>query len=706
MMRIGKKIPFQKAISAALLLTLMSGILAGCGEETQQVSGTELELIEPLSASVSTEIADYRNIYVYDIVEGTVYPEITEYSFEEDVTFGEYLKFPGETVKSGTILARADLTDRNRRIKALQETIDNLNVTHSESVALCQARITTLEETNRQLDSSVDYGRVMIQENLFSIEHLQLELEGENALYELDLAYYQSQLNELKSKNAEDTLKASGDGVVVSVSENLEQGTWIGKGNAVIAVSSDGAKYFRCAYMPEKTISKYTQIYVVANGLHYEAEYQPYDSEEYNKLVAKGETVYTIFRLSDPQGTLEAGDKGVAVLMKDRRDNTLSVPQEAIHRDESGNYVNTLEGGQIVKAYVETGITDGVYTEIVSGLDYGKTIQLTEYRTFSEKTAVLERKDYGEPYAGTGSFVYPDVQLVTNDLEYGVVTMTELLVEKYQMVNKGDVIATIQVEKDPVALAEQELRLQRLQEKLADTRKELEKLDLIEVWDELRNQRTSLNNTIASLERQIASTEEVLNKMKKDYGTRSLKAPITGMVTRVTDRLDGALLSQGDMLAAIAAPETVYLSVANAKQNLQLGHHLTVVYQDGNGNEQEAYGEVVTVTPDGLARSLKADYVYVRLEGDAASVMAMGEADHLSPYLSKVSYNVKSSDNVVENVVIVPLKAVKVLEDRTYVTVVNEDGTRTMRSFIAGGFSTAGYWVVEGLEEGMTVCLD
>ena len=91
---------------------------------------------------------------------------------------------------------------------------------------------------------------------------------------------------------------------------------------------------------------------------------------------------------------------------------------------------------------------------------------------------------------------------------------------------------------------------------------------------------------------------------------------------------------------------------------------------------------------------------------DAATEMATVEGKQLNPYLSKVSYNVKGSDNVIEDVVIVPLKAVRVLEDRTYVTVVNEDGTRTMRSFIAGGFSTAGYWVVEGLEEGMTVCLD
>ena len=697
----------KKGCSLAVILTLMSGTMTACGQETESPeASSSIELIEPLSASVSTEIADYRNIYVYDVLEGSIYPETIEYSFEEDVSFGEYMVFPGETVQKGTVLARADLSARNKQIRSLTETIDNLNVTHAENLALYQAKIKTLEETNSQLDPSVDYGRIMIQENLFSLEHLQSQMEGENRLYELDLDYYQSQLEKLQSKNAEDTLKSKGDGVVVSIGETLEQGTPVSSGNPVIAVATEGACYFRCYYQPEKTMAKYQEMYVVVNGIHYEAEYLPYEADEYNRLVAKGETVYSIFRLSDPDGTLETGDIGYAVLLTGRRDNTLSVPKEAIHRDEGGNYVNTLENGQVVKAYVETGLTDGIYTEIVSGLEQGTTVQLTEYRTYSEETAVLERGDFGDGYTGTGSFVYPDTELVSNDLEYGSVTMTELLVEKYQMVQKGDIIARIQVEEDPVALAEQELKLQRLREKLENVEDQLEQLDIIEVYDEYRNQRTSLNNTLGSLQRQIASAEEVLSRMQSDYATGTLRAPISGMVTRVTERKEGALLSSGEVLAAIASPDTVYLSVANAKRNLQYGHELTVTYTDENDQEQQVRGQVVTLTPEGLSRSLQVDSVYVKLEGDAAAVMAPVEAKQLSPYLSKVSYEVKSRDNVIENVVIVPLKAVTMTEDQTYVTVVNEDGTRTMRSFIAGGVSTAGYWVIEGLEEGMTVCLD
>ena len=704
----GKKmrIPLGKGLAATLILTLVSGMLAGCGEADRQESGERIELVEPISASVSTETADRRNLYVYDILEGAVYPEITEYSFKEDASFGEYYIFPGESVKSGTVLAKADLTDRNNRIASLQSRIDDLNVSYSESAALYRARIKTLEETNAHLDSTVDYGKIMIQENLFSIERLEIDLAAETAIYELDLEYYQSLLNDLKKENAEDTIRAAEDGIVVAIDEDLEKGTWIGGGTAVIAVAEDGDKYFRCTYLPEKTVAKYTEMYVVVNGLHYEAEYLPYDSDDYNRLTAKGESVYTIFRLADPEGTLKDGDTGIAVLLTGKRENVLAVPKESIHRDESGDYVNTVKDGQVVKAYVEIGLTDGVYTEILDGLQGGELIQLTEYRTYPEKTEVLERRDYGSSYSGNGSFVYPDVEQVTNDLEYGTVTLTEVLVEKYQTVQKGDVIATIQVESDPVALAEQELRLQRLQEKLADAQKELETLDLIEVYDQYRNQRTALNNTVASLQRQIDSAEKTLNRMKKDYGTKSLKAPISGMVTKVTERLAGAVLSSGETVAAIAAPETVYLNVPNAKNNLQYGHHLTVTYEDENGSEQQAFGEVVTVTPSGLSNSLKADYVYVRLEGDAAAVMAPVEAKHLSPYLSKVSYAVESSDKVIENVVIVPLKAVTVVNDLTYVTVVNEDGSRTMRSFIAGGYSTDGYWVVEGLEEGMTVCLD
>src|SRR5205814_9750339 len=58
--------------------------------------------------------------------------------------------------------------------------------------------------------------------------------------------------------------------------------------------------------------------------------------------------------------------------------NALAVPSEAITNDETGRpIVYTLDNGKWQAAVVQTGITDGKYTEIKQGLTAGQTIRVT-----------------------------------------------------------------------------------------------------------------------------------------------------------------------------------------------------------------------------------------------------------------------------------------------------------------------------------------
>ena len=60
----------------------------------------------------------------------------------------------------------------------------------------------------------------------------------------------------------------------------------------------------------------------------------------------------------------------------------------------------------------------------------------------------------------------------------------------------------------------------------------------------------------------------------------------------------------------------------------------------------------------------------------------------------------------VSGVVLVPSKAVFVKAGQTYVYVMDDYGRVTAKSFIAGGHDVNNYWVIEGIEEGMTICLE
>lgn len=58
--------------------------------------------------------------------------------------------------------------------------------------------------------------------------------------------------------------------------------------------------------------------------------------------------------------------------------NVLAVPVDAVDKDEQGRpIVKVLKDGQWISTVVETGLSDGEYIEIKSGLDEGQTIQVT-----------------------------------------------------------------------------------------------------------------------------------------------------------------------------------------------------------------------------------------------------------------------------------------------------------------------------------------
>ena len=59
-----------------------------------------------------------------------------------------------------------------------------------------------------------------------------------------------------------------------------------------------------------------------------------------------------------------------------------------------------------------------------------------------------------------------------------------------------------------------------------------------------------------------------------------------------------------------------------------------------------------------------------------------------------------------KNVLVGPKREVKESNGCTYVNVIGEQGEVIPTSFIAGGYDNANYWVIEGLTEGMKVCLE
>jgi len=72
---------------------------------------------------------------------------------------------------------------------------------------------------------------------------------------------------------------------------------------------------------------------------------------------------------------LMAGMNGSAVILAEKAQNVLTVPLGAIHEDANGSYVYLLEDSlNQRKVYIQTGLSDGSYAEVKSGLSEGDRI--------------------------------------------------------------------------------------------------------------------------------------------------------------------------------------------------------------------------------------------------------------------------------------------------------------------------------------------
>ncbi|MDH5696747.1 MAG: hypothetical protein OEZ00_09165, partial [Dehalococcoidia bacterium] len=76
-----------------------------------------------------------------------------------------------------------------------------------------------------------------------------------------------------------------------------------------------------------------------------------------------------------PDSKVRVGMSATADIIVQQRENTLLVPERAIERDSEGNPMVWVKlNGQIEERPVVIGISDGLQTEILDGLDEGEIV--------------------------------------------------------------------------------------------------------------------------------------------------------------------------------------------------------------------------------------------------------------------------------------------------------------------------------------------
>ena len=178
-----------------------------------------------------------------------------------------------------------------------------------------------------------------------------------------------------------------------------------------------------------------------------------------------------------------------------------------------------------------------------------------------------------------------------------------------------------------------------------------------------------------------------------------------GVVTWLQDFEEDQLLTEEEWLFEVSSEKHSYIVVEDTSHVLNYGNPVDITYTSNAGGKNTVTGTVVTLQPSAVSGSLRKDWTLVSLPPEAVGDMSsryMG-ADG---WWSREYFDVAARTRSMENVLLVPKRAVFTENGQTYVKVRLDDGQIVTQGFLAGGSDSSNYWVIEGLSEGMEICLE
>ena len=707
----------------ALMTAQSMFFLSGCSTAMDDGRDDGIELIDPVNVSVSCVAVERRNFYDMSAIYAICSPQVTESSFTSDINFYGYESMPGETVKEGDVLISGYVKDLDDKIKAQNEkladmeseyndSIDKLNDTLAKDKSDYDYYSEIMERLNeaKPLETDPAYEEWMKQNEYnaydgkmryayVAMSNDELQIKEKQELYALDSEHEKKILQRLLDQKKSKQLIAPTDGTVIALNY-FDPGNYIAKNTTGMAVGNTNVKEIRSSYISQSVFNKAKEVYAIKDGKRYEVEYHPINNQEYELLNQKNGKVYSTFSIDDPDDEIKMGDYLVIVLVNDIREQVLSVPKSAVGKDATGEFVYVFDGESYKERYIRTGASDGAFTEILSGVEENETVKCDFKMKSGASEAVLKKGSVNVTFTGSGVFFYPSQTYVTNDVKYGVTYFDEMCVSRYEVVEKGQVIAKVHVVADSIEADRTSRQIQRLNENIAQLQDDLKKkqdagADKFTVKDIQKN--------IKKLQDQAADLNKVLSEMRSDAALKEIVSPIDGIVTDISRYNAGDIINPGDSVARVSSQEECFIVVEDRDGKLSFGNTVEVGYKDENKQQKTATGTVVTANPMILSESLTTGYALIKMDPEVTAEIA-GSNKGSDGWWNMARFSIKAEVREMKDVILIPRSAVTEISGSNYVTIKEDNGSMKMVSFVTGGSDSSYYWAVEGVEEGQTVC--
>lgn len=382
-MKMFKKENILLPVGVLLLALGMTGCGQAEGEEDAEVVIQQVVVSDsnPLVADQVSQVT-YGDVIKRDLYDGVVTPYVEELYFAESGTFLEYTVAMGDTVEKGDIIARTDVSSVKQQVENLEEQIASLTDQYEYQMATLKNKEAILNEEMAINYEALEEMTYLTQEYTSTCQALgrqekslksnQMQQRHLTEEYELELPYLQEQLTELKKQLTNNVIKAPFDGTIVQL-QTVAGGDRISTETPYVAIADTSRYLVVGSYVRVGIIEKAVRVYVFINGKEYEAEYIPMDSAEYSKILNNGGTAYSFYEITC-DGSFDFGQAAVIAVVNETAENVLVVPQTAVQQEGSRRYCYVKRGEDREKVFIETGVYDGMYYEVESGLEEGDEV--------------------------------------------------------------------------------------------------------------------------------------------------------------------------------------------------------------------------------------------------------------------------------------------------------------------------------------------
>ncbi len=738
----------KQMISMGMTFALLLG-MTGCGKNSEIP-----KLKKPVSESVQSVKAEKKSIIEEQVVMGDVTSHYAGCHYTEDKQKVEYFVTYGEHVTKGQVLAKADcseyeaqLEDMNNQLQQEKEQTsyekkhieleikqkkldqkkaeqleqqkkkaaqrkkeeqkkeeEKKQEEEAESVENTDAEQSTEQETTEEKEEqqeTTEEEQESAQAIRADIRRMETDLEYKKQLSDIHISKYNKEIAAMKEKISENTLTADVDGYVAYIAFKEEA---LAMENIVMIADTEKLYVELQEELSEPTQKAMTRVYTTYLGEEVELKEQPY-SESEQRLAARNSMVLKP-RFSVENKKMVLGDYLDVHIVIGESSNTVAVPTTCLYTSDEKQYVYKVVNGKKEKCFVETGITNGTDVEITSGVEEGDDIfyPIGEKIKYTETETVKKGEISLWKQTSVLKLGYPRELEITTGVDEAKLTYAT---DKRQ-VEKGDVLATVQVDTGQADVEELNSQIDSLERQYKEQKKTGE-----EAVRQLKKQREEQavalaiaklelqhNEAIYTLQKKALSVE--LERLKKKTGTVTIVASCSGNYeSEFSSDSEHTILRADHLLGTLTDQTMPYYQSDNMRNVFHYGDHVSV--ETDNGDTYE--GEVVGAYPAG---NQEVNFVgeddnvtYYMMDPIKQQTMAYIQLKDETAEVSSGKASVTS--NAISNVIALPEEEVKREENVGEYVWILKDGKPYKQYIVTLRNTDSECWVIRGLSEGDVV---